>query len=168
VSRGDAFTSVPEIIERHAARPGGLLPALHELQEALGHLPADLVGEIARGFNISRAEVHGVISFYPDFRTQPAAPHTLRICRAESCQAVGGDALVEHARHKLGCDFHATSNDGVVALEPVYCLGLCAQSPAVMLDGQPYARLTPEKLDRLLERALQPQDAAVEDGRAAS
>lgn len=156
-----------EIIERHAAQPGGLLPALHELQDVLGYLPGELVVKIAEGFNISRAEVHGVISFYPDFRTQPAAPHTLRICRAESCQAVGGDALVEHARQKLGCDFHATSSDGSVALEPVYCLGLCAQSPAIMLDGQPHARLTPEKLDRLLAVKLQHPDSSTEDGRAA-
>lgn len=143
-----------DIIGRHAARPGGLLPALHELQDTLGHLPAELVGEIAQGFNISRAEVHGVITFYPHFRTVPPGRHTLQVCRAESCQALGGEALADHARRRLGCDFHATTGDGGVSLEPVYCLGLCAQSPAIMLDGEPHARVTPERLDHLLETAL--------------
>lgn len=151
---------VSHVIERHAAQPGGLLPALHELQDMLGYLPAELVGEIAQGFNISRAEVHGVITFYPDFRTEPTGRHTLRICRAESCQAMGGEALADHARLTLGCDFHAGTRDGQFTLEPVYCLGLCAQSPAVMLDGEPHARITPEKLDRLLETVLQRQHAA--------
>lgn len=140
-----------EIIERNAQRPGGLLPALHELQSVLGHLPASLIGEIASEFNLSRAEVHGVISFYPDFRTTPAGRHTLRICRAEACQSMGGEALAEHARSVLSCEFRETTADGNVTLEPVYCLGLCAQSPAISLDGQPYARVTPAQLNELLE-----------------
>lgn len=143
-----------EIIERHAAQPGGLLPALHELQDVLGHLPAPLVPDIAEGFNISRAEVHGVISFYPDYRSEPAGRHVLRLCRAEACQAMGGEALARHAREKLNCEFHTTSAGGAITLEPVYCLGLCAQSPAVMFDGRPYARLTPQKLDALIDEAL--------------
>lgn len=147
-----------DIIARHAARPGGLLPVLHEVQDTLGHVPPGLVAEIADGFNISRAEVHGVMTFYPHFRSEPAAPHTLQVCRAESCQAMGGDALADHARHILGCDFHATTRDGAVRLEPVYCLGLCAQSPAVMLDGEPHARVTPARLDRLLNAALNPRE----------
>lgn len=149
-----------QIIQKHASQPGGLLPALHALQDVLGYLPDWLVAEVAAGFNISRAEVHGVISFYPDFRSKPAARHILRVCRAESCQAVGGDALAEHVRRKLGCEFHGTSSDGSVTLEPVYCLGLCAQSPAVMLDGHPHARINPEKLDRLLAEATQGRGTA--------
>ncbi|MFA7670492.1 MAG: formate dehydrogenase subunit gamma, partial [Burkholderiaceae bacterium] len=141
-----------DIIQRHAGLPGGLLPALHELQDTLGHVPDALVSDIAQGFNISRAEVHGVISFYPDFRRAPAGNHILEVCRAESCQAKGGDALADQARRRLGCDFGVTGA-GDVSLEVVYCLGLCAQSPAIMLDGHPHAHVTPEKLDHLLETA---------------
>lgn len=145
---------IREIVARHAARAGGLLPALHEVQDLLGYVPAECVQEFAQGFNISRAEVHGVMTFYPHFRGQPAGRHTLQICRAESCQALGADALADHARTRLGCDFHATTAGGTVTLEPVYCLGLCAQSPAIMLDGEPHARVTPEGLDRLLDTVL--------------
>ena len=149
------LTRLRTIIERHASQPGGLLPALHALQHELGYLPPVIVAEIAGGFNISRADVHGVISFYPDFRSEPAGRHILRVCRAEACQAMGGEALAQHARDTLACDFHATTADGVFTLEPVYCLGLCAQSPAVMLDGEPHARLSPNKLDELLARTRQ-------------
>lgn len=150
------------IIGRHASQPGGLLPALHALQEVLGYLPSQLLAEIADGFNISRAEVHGVISFYPDFRSEPAGRHVLRVCRAEACQAMGGEALAEHARQVLACDFHATTADGAFTLEPVYCLGLCAQSPAIMLDGDPYARLNPDKLDQLLAQTREQEEAATQ------
>ena len=136
-------------------QPGALLPILHDIQHELGCIPADAVPIIAEALNQSRAEIHGVISFYPHFRTEPAGRHVLEVCRAESCQAMGGESLAEHARHALGCDFHHTTADGAVTLEPVYCLGLCAQSPAVMLDGKPHARVTPEKLDRLLGRTTQ-------------
>lgn len=145
-----ATSPVSEIIKRHAAQPGGLLPALHELHDTFGHLPAELVADVAQGFNISRAEVHGIISFYPHFRTTPAGRHTLQVCRAESCQARGGNALAGHAVQTLGCDFHATSADGGITLEPVYCLGLCAQSPVVMLDGEPHVHVTPNILDSLI------------------
>ncbi|HLT98463.1 MAG TPA: formate dehydrogenase subunit gamma [Burkholderiaceae bacterium] len=146
--------SALEIIERHAAQAGGLLPALHELQETFGYLPAALVDSIAQAFNISRAEVHGVISFYPDFRTDPAGTHVLRICRAEACQSMGGEELASHAVRSLGCGFHSTTPDGRFTLEPVYCLGLCAQSPAVTLDDRPYARVTPQRLEHLLKSAV--------------
>ena len=146
----ESLTWTREVVARHANRPGGLLPALHEIQDRLGYIPPELNNEIAAGFNISRAEVHGVISFYPDFRTTPSAPHRLAICRAESCQAMGGGALVEHASRTLGCNFHEKSSNGEVALEPVYCLGLCAQAPALMLDGVPHAKVTPAKLNELL------------------
>src|SRR5690606_2602936 len=130
-----------------------LLPALHALQDTLGHIPTELVSELAAGFNISRAEVHGVISFYPHFRSTAAGRHVLQVCRAESCQAMGGEALVEHIRRRLACDFHEISADGTVTLEPVYCLGLCAQSPAIMLDAALHVHVTPEKLDQLLDHA---------------
>ena len=147
------------VAARAAARlrdqPGALLPILHAVQDELGCIPADAVPAIAEALNLSRAEVHGVITFYPHFRAEPAGRHVLAVCRAESCQAMGGDGLADHARRALGCDFHGTTADGAFTLEPVYCLGLCAQSPAVMLDGQPHARVTPDKLGRLLARAAQ-------------
>lgn len=136
------------------------MPALHQVQDRLGYIPPELVGEIALEFNLSRAEVHGVITFYPHFRSEPAARHTLEVCRAESCQAMGGEVLAVHARERLGCDFHAVSADGTISLEPVYCLGLCAQSPAVMFDGRPHARVTPAKLDRLIEAAREAAEEA--------
>src|SRR5690606_21861905 len=108
---------------------------------------------IATAFNISAAEVHGVISFYPDFRSHPTGDHVLRICRAEACQSLGADALAAHAVRVLGCDVGATTADGRITLKPVYCLGLCGQSPAIMLDDQLHARVNPAGLDRLLAAA---------------
>ncbi|TRM51772.1 formate dehydrogenase subunit gamma [Achromobacter sp. LC458] len=154
-----AIATTARIVARLKDLPGPLLPVLHQVQHELGCIPAEAVQTIAEALNLSRAEVHGVITFYPHFRSQPAARHTLEVCRAESCQAMGGDQLAAHARAHLGCDFHAHTADGNFTLEPVYCLGLCAQSPAIMIDGRPHARVTPEKLDRLLARTLaQPQE----------
>lgn len=143
------------IISEWKSREGALLPILHALQEEFGYIHPAATALVADALNIGRAEVHGVITFYPHFRSEPAARHTLEVCRAESCQAMGGEHLAAHARTALGCDFHASTADGNFTLEPVYCLGLCAQSPAVMIDGQPHARVTPDKLDRLLTRALE-------------
>ncbi|WP_447980922.1 MULTISPECIES: formate dehydrogenase subunit gamma [Pseudomonadota] len=139
-------------------RPGALLPILHGIQEALGHVPAAAVPIVAEAMSLSRAEVHGILTFYPHFRTAPPGRHVLEVCRAESCQALGAERLAEHVRLRLGCDFHSTTDDGAFSLEPVYCLGLCAQSPAVMLDGQPHARVTPDKLDRLLRTACEREE----------
>jgi len=152
-SASPAVAAAARAAARLKDQPGALLPILHAVQDELGCIPADAVSAIAEALNLSRAEVHGVLTFYPHFRTEPAGRHVLEVCRAESCQAMGGERLAEHARHALGCDFHATTADGAFTLEPVYCLGLCAQSPAVMLDGQPHARVTPDKLGRLLDRA---------------
>nr|WP_143161136.1 formate dehydrogenase subunit gamma [Pollutimonas bauzanensis] len=140
-----------QVLQRHEGQPGSLLPILHAIQHALGCIPAAAVPVLAEGLQLSRAEIHGVISFYPHFRDTPAAPVVLEVCRAEACQSMGGEALAEYARHKLGCDFHSTAASGAVSLEPVYCLGLCAQSPTVMINGQPHARMTPAKLDQLLQ-----------------
>ena len=137
-------------LERHAGKAGNLLPVLHDIQHQLGFIPDDAVPQLAEALQRSRAEVHGVISFYPHFRQTAPAGVILEICRAESCQAMGANGLIDHARKKLGCDFHETSTCGAVSLEPVYCLGLCAQSPAIMVNGQPHARMTADKLDRLL------------------
>ena len=139
------------IAERHVARPGGLLPALHAIQDELGYVPPEAVPTVAEVFNISRAEVHGVISFYHLFRTTPPGRRTLYLCRAEACQAMGARALERHTKERLDIDFHETTSDGRISLEPIYCLGNCACSPAVMIDDFVYGRVTPQRLDALLE-----------------
>lgn len=139
-----------QVLQRFEGQQGNLMPILHAVQHAMGYIPAEIVPLLAEGLQLSRAEIHGVISFYPHFRDTPAAAVVLEICRAESCQAMGSEALAQHARQRLGCDFHGTASSGAVTLEPVYCLGLCAQSPTVMINGQPHARMTPAKLDQLL------------------
>jgi len=152
-----AITATHAVIAQHrdatgAMRPGSLLPVLHALQHALGWIPAETVPVLAQAMNLSRAEVHGVITFYPHFRASAPARHVVEICQAESCQAMGSDALVEHAQQRLGCSMNTHTPDGHIALAPVYCLGLCAQSPAMMIDARPYARVTPERLDQLIAR----------------
>jgi formate dehydrogenase subunit gamma len=135
----------------HQHRPGGLLPALHAVQDRLGHVPSAGVQVLADVFNLSRAEVHGVVSYYHHFRSSPPARHVLQVCRAEACQAMGAEALIAHAQERLGCALHASSADSAVTLEPVYCLGLCASSPAVMVDDEVHARITPARLDALID-----------------
>ncbi|MBP6018451.1 MAG: formate dehydrogenase subunit gamma [Burkholderiaceae bacterium] len=140
-------------VDHYLGQQGNLLPILHAIQHAIGYVPPEAVPMLTEELQLSRAEIHGVIRFYPHFREQPAGPVILEICRAESCQAMGGTELAEHARRSLGCNFHETSLSGTTTLEPVYCLGLCAQSPAVMINGMPYARMTPARLDQLLQNA---------------
>ncbi|HEU0200972.1 MAG TPA: formate dehydrogenase subunit gamma [Burkholderiaceae bacterium] len=141
---------VADIIERHRERPGALLPLLHDVHDRLGHIPDAAVAPIARALNLSRAEVHGVITFYHHFRRTPGGRHTVRLCQAEACQSRGAEALAQHAQGALGCGWHETSADGAVTLEPVYCLGQCACSPALMIDDEVHARVTPARFDRLL------------------
>lgn len=144
-------TVVEATLEEWGKRPGPLLPILHTLQEVLGCIPESAVPLIASALRLSRAEVHGVISFYPDFRTTPAGRHVLRVCRAESCQAMGGATVEAAARDRLGIDWHQTTAEGDFTLEPVYCLGHCACSPAVMLDGEVHAHVSPEHLVSLID-----------------
>ena len=139
-----------QALQHYAGQQGSLLPVLHAVQHTLGYIPPSVVPTIAASLQLSRAEVQGVISFYPHFKDKPQGRVVLEICRAESCQAMGGEKLVDHARRVLGCDFNETSLSGQVTLQPVYCLGLCAQSPTVMIDGRPYARMSPARLDQLL------------------
>jgi formate dehydrogenase iron-sulfur subunit len=146
--------AVAAAIERHAHRPGALLPLLHDVQQRLGYLPADCVAPIARALNLSRAEVHGVISFYHDFRQAPPAERIVRVCQAEACRSRGAEALMAHAMQRLGCAAHERSVDGGFSLEPVYCLGQCANAPAVTIDGKVHARVTPQRLEGLLGMAL--------------
>ena len=145
--------AIDSAIARHRHRPGALLPLLHDVQHVLGYIPPDALPRIAQALNLSRAEVHGVVTFYHHFRRHPPGRHVLRICQAEACQSMGAAALTAHAQQRLGCALHETSADGTVSLEPVYCLGLCAQSPTCMLDDDVHARMTPQRLDRLLHAA---------------
>jgi formate dehydrogenase subunit gamma len=138
------------LAEAKAAEPGALLPILHSIQDELGFVPESAVAIVADVLNLSRAEVHGVVTFYHFFRTQPAGRHTLYVCRAEACQSMGSRALEQYVKAKLGVDFHGTTADGRFSLEPVYCLGNCACSPAVMVDETVYGRVTPERIDEIV------------------
>jgi formate dehydrogenase subunit gamma len=141
---------VARAIEAHRHEPGGLLPLLHAVQDAVGHIPAEAVPTIAQAMNLSRAEVHGVITFYHHFRSQPPGRHVVQVCQAEACQACGGEALMRAAERALGCAAHETRADGLVTLEPVYCLGLCAASPAIQIDDRLHGRVDVAKLHRLV------------------
>jgi len=138
------------LIDQHAQTPGALLPLLHAVQQAWGHVPAAAVPAIAAALNLSRAEVHGVITYYHFFRQQPPGRHVVQVCRAEACQACGGQALLAQAEALLGCAAHSTRADGAVTLEPVYCLGLCASSPAIQVNDRLHARVTPQRLAALV------------------
>jgi formate dehydrogenase subunit gamma len=146
------MTTVTQLVETHRGEPGALLPLLHAVQDTFGHVPVDAVPVIAKGLNLSRAEVHGVITYYHFFRQKPPGRHVVQVCRAEACQACGADALLAHAEKALGCKAHETRADGAVTLEPVYCLGLCASSPAIQVDDRLHGRMTVEKLENIAER----------------
>ncbi|MFC0238878.1 formate dehydrogenase subunit gamma [Rhodopseudomonas telluris] len=146
-------TRASEIIAALAHKEGPTLVILHALQEAFGYVPEAAVPMVAQALNLSRAEVHGVLTFYPDFRREPPGRHVLKLCRAEACQAAGGDALAVHAETRLGVAFGGTCADGSVTLEPVYCLGLCATAPAAMLNDRVVGRLDTKRLDRLMAEA---------------
>lgn len=142
-----------EIIADLAALEGATLPMLHALQSAFGHVPDAAVDLIAGALNLSRAEVHGVLTFYHDFRRKPAGRHVLKLCRAEACQSVGADALHARVLTELGIGWHGTTADGGITAEPVFCLGLCACGPAALLDGAPLALLDADALHAALEQA---------------
>ncbi|RPH62869.1 MAG: formate dehydrogenase subunit gamma [Acidobacteria bacterium] len=141
---------IRDVTRRLKDRAGALLPVLHAIQDALGYIPAEAVPLVAEELNLSRAEVHGVISFYHYFRDTPPGRHTIHLCRAESCQAMRSKELEAHAKTRLGVGFHQTTPDGAFSFEPVYCLGNCALSPAVMVDGQLYGRVTPERFSAIV------------------
>ena len=143
--------TVQTIVDGLKDKKGALLPILHEIQNALGYVPSETVPTIAKELNLSRAEVHGVISFYHNFRDTPAGKHTVRICRAESCTAMGGQDLEAHAKSKLGIDYHETTADGNYSLEAVYCLGNCACSPAIQIDNDVYGRVSNTDFDEILK-----------------
>ncbi len=144
------LATVQQVISNNQDKPGALLPILHGIQDALGYIPDDSVPVIAKALALSRAEVHGVISFYHYFRTTPPGKHKIQLCRAESCQAMGSKALETHLKNKLGIDFHETTADGQYSLDAVYCLGMCACSPAVQIDNDIHGRVSKESLEQLL------------------
>ncbi len=133
--------------------PGGLLPLLHDIQDDIGWVPEVSYLPISKGLALSVAEVHGVVTFYHHFRRHPAGKHILHICRAESCQAMGAVKLEADIKAKLGIDYHQTTSDGAITLEPIYCLGNCACSPAVMMDDEVYGRMDNQKMADLVADA---------------
>lgn len=150
--------TVQTLVATQKQLPGALLPILHDIQDALGYIPAEAVGLIAQELNLSRAEVHGVVTFYHHFRSEPAGETVVQICRAEACQSMGAQGLWAHACRQLAVDagqaaHRHTTADGTFSLEPVYCLGLCSSSPAMALNGQVHARVNSDKFDRLVAAA---------------
>jgi len=146
----ESNSTLERILAQHAGLPGPLLPILHAVQDELGCIAPAYVARIADALNLSRAEVHGVISFYHYFRQHEPGRHVVHVCRAEACQAMRSDATEQHAKRELGVEYGGTSADGVFTLEPAYCLGNCAAAPTVMIDEKLYGRVTPERLDAIL------------------
>lgn len=146
----EILARVGDILADHRGQEGALLPILHDIQAAFGYVPRDCLPVIARDLNLSRAEVHGVMSFYHDFRENPAGAHVLKLCRAEACQAMGADRVADHARKSLGIEWHETTKDGKVTLEPVFCLGLCACGPTALVDGRVVGRLDEARVDQII------------------
>lgn len=137
----ERIRAIRKVLDRHAGTEGAALPVLHDIQDALGFIPAEAVPMIAAALNRTRAEIHGVVTFYHDFRTAPAGRHVVRVCQAEACQSMGSTAIAQALAARIGIPMGETSADGRVTLEPVYCLGLCACAPAAMVDGEPLGRI---------------------------
>lgn len=146
----NAKLDISGLVDQFKDLPGALLPLLHAVQSEVGYVPDSAVPVIAKGLNLSRAEVHGVISFYHDFKTHPVGRHSVQICRAEACQSMGSRLLESHAKEALEIDYGETTADGNITLEPVYCLGNCACSPSVRIDDRIYARVDQNRFDALI------------------
>ena len=144
-------TRAREIVAAHQGLEGPALPILHALQEAFGSIPDSALRIVAEALNISRAEIHGIVTFYHDFRHEPAGRHLLKLCRAEACQSVGADRLAAHAQARLGIGWGETTSDGAVTLEPIFCLGLCALGPSALADGEVVGRLDEKRLDAVID-----------------
>lgn len=143
-------TRVEEILNNHKGMEGAMLPILHAIQAEFGYVPQDALPLIAQELALSKAEVHGVMSFYHDFREHPAGKHVVKLCRAESCKSVGADRVAAHAQKAMGIEWHETTADGRITLEPVFCLGLCACGPAAIIDGKLVGRVNEAKIDALI------------------
>lgn len=153
IAGSDVATKTLAIVGALKGLEGPLLPILHEIQAEFGYVPQESLPVIAKELNLSRAEVHGVVTFYHDYRDHPAGRHVLKLCRAEACQSMGGDDIAERVKALLGIDFHQTTLDGAVTLEPVYCLGLCSCAPSAMLDGAVHGRLDADLAAELVAEA---------------
>ena len=149
----DTHEKIQVLITQHKGMPGALLPLLHAIQDDLGYVPEDCYLPISKALSLSVAEVHGVVTFYHHFRTHLVGKHILQICRAESCQAMGSAKLEASIKAKLGIDYHQTTSDGAITLEPIYCLGNCACSPSVMMDDEVYGRMDALKMAELINEA---------------
>ncbi len=150
-SKHDLNINLDDVIAKYKKMPGALLPLLHELQDTLGYVPESTYPAISQALSLSVAEVHGVVSFYHHFRSHKPGKHVIQICRAESCQAMGSEALEAHAKKCLNVDYHENTQDGRYSLEPVYCLGNCALSPAVMIDEEVHGKVSTDDFDALLQ-----------------
>ena len=148
----DQLAAVDVAISNLSSVRGACLPIMHAIQEELGFVPHEAIERIAEALNLSRADVHGVLTYYHDFRSEPPGRHVLKVCRAESCQAMGSERLESHGAAKHGAAMGETSASGDLTVEPVYCLGNCALSPAVQLDGKVYGRVSQDRLDTLLDQ----------------
>ena len=146
-----ARDAILHAIDSEPHKADSLLPILHRIHDALGHVPYAAIPPVAHALNLSRAEVHGVVSFYHHFRREAPGSHVIKLCRAEACQAKGSRALERHLKARLAVEFGETTSDGRITLEPVYCLGNCACAPSAMLDDQVHGRLSAEKIDRLID-----------------
>lgn len=142
-----------EIATAQAGKAGALTSVLVEINRRFGHVPAAAYAIVADALNISEADVAGAVSFYADFRTSPPGRTTVKVCRAEACQAAGGEALAKHAETRVGCAFDATTADGSTTLEAIYCFGNCALAPAAAVNGRLLGRATPAGLDRAIAAA---------------
>lgn len=151
IDKSQIESVVQQALSEHSERAGPLLPILRQVQEELRHIPSDAVGMIAKALNLSRAEVHGVVTFYHTFTSEPQGKHVIEVCRAESCQAMGGRAIESHVKQALGIDYGQTTGDGLITLEPVYCLGNCACSPSVRIGENIYGRVSTTKVDSLVD-----------------
>lgn len=149
-SKHDLTINIDDLIAKCKEMPGGLLPLLHEIQGKFGYVPESTYPAISKGLGLSVAEVHGVVSFYHHFRTHKPGKHIIQICHAESCQSMGSEALENHAKQCLKVDYHGTTADGNITLEPVYCLGNCALSPAILIDEALYGKVSTEDFDTLV------------------
>lgn len=152
-TKQDLSAKVDALIAQHQHMPGALLPLLHAIQDDIGYVPESSYSQIAKALSLSVAEVHGVVTFYHHFRTHKPGRHVMQICRAESCQSMGSEALEAHAKKCLNVDYHQTTSDDAITLEAVYCLGNCALSPAVMMGEEIYGRVSAEDLDALIAEA---------------
>ena len=152
-STQEISAAIDALVKKHQNQPGALLPLLHAIQDSVGYIPESSYVPISKGLSLSVAEVHGVVTFYHHFRTHQPGRHVVQICRAESCQAMGSEALEAHAKKCLNIDYHQTTSDNAITLEPVYCLGNCALSPSVMMDDEVYGRMTADDLEALIAEA---------------